>query len=119
MDGLDTQGKDDWTVEGDEAARLPFGQYNQRLNVADVVVIHECGSRIAMIPVYARAPRCSTHPLKKPLSKLKTTLRRARPQSIPAPIRAMRQAINAISSQDARGWFSHAGFSIQSTSQSL
>jgi transposase len=193
-------------VERDEAARYAFGQYIQQLNVADVVVVDECGSRIGMIPMYARAPRGSravdrairnygqnvtllasldTHgiqaamtlegsvdefafeafiaqvllptlrpgqfvimdnlsshktdkveqlitqaacqlvflpayspdfsPIEQAFSKLKTTIRRARPQSIPALIRAMRQAINAISSQDARGWFSHAGFSVQST----
>jgi transposase len=193
-------------VERDEAARRAFRKYIQRLNSADVVIIDECGSRVGMIPLYARAPRgsrafdrairnygqnltllasldingiqaamtlegtvdelafeafitqvllptlrpgqivimdnLSSHktdkveqlitnaacqlvflpayspdlsPIEEAFSKLKAGLRRARPQSVPDLIRAIQQAINAISSQDARGWFSHAGFSVQST----
>lgn len=66
---------------------------------------------LVFLPAYS--PDLS--PIDEAFSKLKATLRRACPQSISALIRAIQQAINAISSQDARGWFSHAGFSVQSS----
>jgi transposase len=44
-------------VERDEAERARFREVMARLNVADIVVVDESGSRIGMVPLYARAPR--------------------------------------------------------------
>src|SRR5260221_4563733 len=44
-------------IERDEPARKAFRKFIEGLRVEDVVVIDESGSRIGMIPLYARAPR--------------------------------------------------------------
>lgn len=193
-------------VERDEQARRAFRKYMKNLSVEKVVFVDESGSRIGMIPTYARAPRgcrafdrtirnyghnltllasltihglqaamtlegavdelafeafvqdvllptlhpgqvvimdnLSSHkterveqlissagcqlvflpayspdlsPIEEAFSKLKAFLRRARCLTIPALIQALQQGLQTITSRDARGWFSHAGFSVQST----
>src|SRR5258706_14571193 len=43
-------------VERNEAARAIFREVLAQLKAEDVVVVDECGSRIGMVPLYARAP---------------------------------------------------------------
>src|SRR5258708_10742707 len=44
-------------VERDEAARAIFREIIAQLKAEDVVIVDESGSRIGMVPLYARAPR--------------------------------------------------------------
>ncbi len=44
-------------VERDEAARTIFRKVIAQLKAEDVVIVDESGSRIGMVPLYARAPR--------------------------------------------------------------
>jgi hypothetical protein len=50
-------------------------------------------------------------PIEEAFSKLKAFLRRCRCQTIPDLLKAIAQALGKITASDAKGWFSHAGFS--------
>jgi transposase len=190
-------------VERDEAERAAFRAVIETLKVEDVIVVDESGSRIGMIPLYARAPcGCRAYdrtivnygqnvtllagmtvhgmqaamtlegavneaafevyvrevllptlhtgqivildnlpshkteavvdmitgagcellflpayspdlsPIEEAFSKLKAFIRRCRCRTIRALIKAIAQGLDKITAQDARGWFSHAGFSV-------
>ncbi|MEP7287355.1 MAG: IS630 family transposase [Chloroflexota bacterium] len=55
--GLTRKKKTLGTIERDEAARAIFREVIRRLNAEDVVVVDESGSRIGMVPLYARSLR--------------------------------------------------------------
>lgn len=69
-------------------------------------LIAERGAAILWLPAYS--PDFS--PIEHAFSKLKTFLRRAKPQSLDALIDAITRALATISDWDAIGWFTHCGF---------
>jgi len=194
-------------AERDEAERAAFRALMKTLPVEEVVVLDESGTRIGLIPLYARAPRgcraydCAIHnhgqnvsllasmtvegmqaamtlegavdeaafeafvrevllptlhpgqiiildnlsshksdtvmalfaqagcqvvflpayspdlsPIEEAFSKFKTFLRRCRCRTIPALIKAIEHGLDKITASDARGWFAHAGFSVETQS---
>src|SRR5712691_5851824 len=55
--GLDAKKKTFGATERDEAARAAYREYIKQLDANQVVVVDECGSNIALTPLYARAPK--------------------------------------------------------------
>jgi transposase len=67
------------------------------------------GASLLFLPPYS--PDCS--PIEHCWSKLKAILRRAKARTRDALDEALQHAINAITSADARGWFTHCGYSMR------
>src|SRR5207244_4931695 len=55
--GLDTEKKTLGATERDEAARAGYREQIKQLDANQIVVVDECGSNIALTPLYARAPK--------------------------------------------------------------
>ena len=55
--GLDTKKKTLGASERDEAARAAYREQIKQLDAKQIVVVDECGSNIALTPLYARAPK--------------------------------------------------------------
>jgi transposase len=71
-------------------------------------LLAQAGCQVLFLPAYS--PDLS--PIEEAFSKFKAFLRRCRCQTIPALIRAIAQGLDKITTEDARGWFAHAGFSV-------
>jgi len=54
---LDTQKKTLGATERDEGARAAYREQIKQVDANQVVVVDECGSNIALTPLYARAPK--------------------------------------------------------------
>jgi transposase len=54
---LDTKKKTLGASERDEAARVAYREHIKQLDAHKIVVVDECGSNIALTPLYARAPK--------------------------------------------------------------
>ena len=68
------------------------------------------GARVLYLPPYS--PEFS--PIEECWSKVKTVLRTKAARTVEQLGQAIAEAFAAITSQDARGWFAHAGYSIGS-----
>src|SRR6266704_3580232 len=55
--GLDAKKKTLGASERDEAARAAYRDHIKQLDANQIVVVDECGSNIALTPLYARAPK--------------------------------------------------------------
>src|SRR5260370_23340108 len=55
--GLDAKKKTLGASERDEAARAAYREHIKQLDANQIVVVDECGSNIALTPLYARAPK--------------------------------------------------------------
>jgi len=55
--GLDAKKKTLGASERDEAARAAYRESIKQLDANKIVVVDECGSNIALTPLYARAPK--------------------------------------------------------------
>ena len=55
--GLDTKKKTLGAWERDETARAAYREHIKQLDAQQIVVVDECGSNIALTPLYARAPK--------------------------------------------------------------
>jgi hypothetical protein len=53
----DTKKKTLGASERDEAARAAYREHIKQLDAKQIVVVDECGSNIALTPLYARAPK--------------------------------------------------------------
>ncbi len=51
-------------------------------------------------------------PIEEALSKLKTLLRRSQGRTKETLVATIRLALDAITLEDARGWFSHCGYAV-------
>ena len=71
-------------------------------------LLNQAGCQVLFLPAYS--PDLS--PIEEAFSKLKAFVRRCHAQTIPALIRAIRRGLDKISVSDAKGWFTHAGFSM-------
>ncbi len=66
------------------------------------------GCSMLFLPAYS--PDFS--PIEEAFSKLKALLRRTRARTCEALVEAMGRALDAVTAQDARGWFSHCGYPL-------
>jgi transposase len=55
--GLDTKKKSVVASERDEAARAAWREQARQLDSEQLVIVDECGSNIALTPIYARSPK--------------------------------------------------------------
>jgi transposase len=68
------------------------------------------GAELIYLPPYS--PDCS--PIESCWSKLKTRLRSLKARTRKELDQAIKKAMNTISNSDARGWFAHCGYSLNS-----
>lgn len=73
--------------------------------------IEHQGARLLYLPPYS--PDFS--PIEQCWSKVKTWLRKAKARTVEALDRAIVEALDQVSSSDARGWFQHCGYCIHSS----
>jgi transposase len=71
-------------------------------------LIESAGCELLYLPPYSP----DLNPIEEAFSKIKSLLRKAGARSREALIEAMGKALDAITSQDARGFFEHCGYRV-------
>lgn len=71
-------------------------------------LIQARGAQIIYLPPYSP----DFNPIELAWSKVKTCLRRLKARTFPDLIEAIKQALQAITPDDIRGWFAHCGYAI-------
>ncbi|HEX5914143.1 MAG TPA: IS630 family transposase [Rubrobacter sp.] len=72
-------------------------------------LIEERGCELIYLPAYSP----DLNPIEEAFSKIKAMLRRVGARTKDALVDALGQALSAVSAQDARGYFEHAGYRLQ------
>ena len=72
-------------------------------------LVEERGAELLFLPSYS--PDFS--PIEEAFSKLKSSLRREKARTKGALVEAMGRALDAVTSEDARGWFGHCGYALR------
>jgi transposase len=72
-------------------------------------LIEERGCELIYLPSYSP----DLNPIEEAFSKVKDMLRRAGARTKEALLEVLGQALSAVSSRDARGYFEHAGYRPQ------
>jgi transposase len=67
------------------------------------------GAELLFLPSYS--PDFS--PIEEAFSKLKSSLRREKARTKGALVEAMGRALDAVNSEDVRGWFGHCGYALR------
>ena len=75
---------------------------------ATLALIAAAGAQTRFLPAYSP----DLNPIEMMWSKVKTLLRAAGARSHSALIRAIAQALAAVTADDARNWFAHCGYSF-------
>lgn len=70
-------------------------------------LIESVGARVVFLPPYMP----QLNPIEFCWSKVKTLVRQQKPRDFEALVEAIDYALSCVSERDARGWFSHCGFS--------
>jgi len=71
-------------------------------------LIEACGAHVFYLPPYS----ADFNPIELAWSKVKTSLRRLKARTFPDLIKALKQALLAITPQDVQRWFAHCGYAI-------
>jgi transposase len=77
---------------------------------AVLAVFQELGVRVKLLPAYSP----DFNPIEKAWSKVKESVRRARPRTADELITAVGTALRSITAEDIRGWFTHCGYHTDS-----
>lgn len=72
------------------------------------LLIESCGAQLIYLPPYSP----DFNPIELAWSKVKTKLRQLKARTFPALIKALKQALLAITPEDVQGWFAHCGYAI-------
>src|SRR5215203_1907574 len=72
-------------------------------------LIEEGGCELIYLPAYSP----DLNPIEEAFSKIKAMLRRVRARTKEALVDALGEALSAVSAQDARGYFDHAGYRLR------
>jgi transposase len=72
-------------------------------------LVEERGAELLFLPSYS--PDFS--PIEEAFSKLKSSLRREKARTKGVLVEAMGRALDAIISEDTRGWFGHCGYTLR------
>jgi transposase len=67
------------------------------------------GAELLFLPAYS--PDFS--PIEEAFSKVKALLKKAAPRTREALVEAIGQALAAVTTKDARGWFTHCGYEVR------
>jgi transposase len=71
-------------------------------------LVERVGCEVLFLPSYS--PDFS--PIEEAFSKLKSLLRREKARTKGAPVEAVGRTLNAVTSEDVRGWFGHCGYAL-------
>jgi transposase len=71
-------------------------------------LLRSCGAHLIFLPPYS----ADFNPIELAWSKVKTILRRLKARTLPDLIEALKQALQAITTQDIHNWFAHCGYAI-------
>jgi transposase len=77
-------------------------------NAKAMRLLEEAGAQVEFLPAYSP----ELNPIELMWSKVKGVLRREEPRSHDDLLAAIGTALNSITAQDARNWFSHCGYSF-------
>lgn len=72
-------------------------------------LIEAKGAEVLFLPAYSP----DFNPIEEAFSKIKTLLKKAAARTREALVEAMGEALFVVTSQDARGWFTHCGYKIE------
>ena len=79
-------------------------------NPAVLEALKDLGVEVKLLPAYSP----DFNPIEKAWSKVKEAVRRARPRTAAELIDAVGAALQAITPEDIRGWFTHCGYHTDS-----
>jgi transposase len=77
-------------------------------NKRAIALIEAKGARVEPLPAYSP----DLDPIEECISKIKTELRRAKAGTVQKLGNALKRAFANVTTQDARGWFSHCGYAV-------
>lgn len=77
-------------------------------NAAILTLIQQAGARALFLPAYSP----DFNPIEKMWSKIKHILRSLEARTLPALITAIKQALHAVTPQDAINWFAACGYNF-------
>ena len=77
---------------------------------AVLAVFAELGVEVRLLPAYSP----DLNPIEKAWSKVKEAVRRARPRTTEELMTALGAALQAITTDDIEGWFTHCGYHTDS-----
>ena len=66
-------------------------------------------AKVSFLPAYSP----DFNPIEEAFSKIKALLKKAAARTREALVEAMREALYVVTSQDAKGWFTHCGYEIE------
>ena len=72
-------------------------------------LVEEQGCEMLFLPPYSP----DLNPIEEAFSKVKELLRGAGARGRKALVEAIRRALDAVTSRDARGWFAHCGYPVE------
>jgi transposase len=75
--------------------------------------IESRGCELVYLPAYSPAYSPDFNPIEEAFSKIKGMVRRAGARTKDALVEVLGEALSAVSAQDARGYFEHAGYRPQ------
>ena len=75
-------------------------------------LIEAQGAEVWFLPTYSP----DLNPIEEAFSKVKTLLKKAEAHTKEALVEAIAQALAAVTTEDARGWFSHSGYELRDQS---
>lgn len=73
-----------------------------------LALIRQAQAQIQFLPAYSP----DLNPIEMMWSKVKALLRKAQARNHPQLLTAISQSLNAVSAQDALGWFAHCGYNF-------
>lgn len=77
-------------------------------NERTLALIEAVGAEVRFLPAYSP----DLNPIELMWSKVKALLRKAQARNLPDLLAAIASALNAVTPQDALGWFAHCGYSF-------
>jgi transposase len=72
-------------------------------------LIEERGAELVFLPTYSP----DLNPIEEAFSKIKNILRKVGARTHEALLEAMAEALSAVTSRDAAGWFDHCGYEVE------
>jgi len=82
-----------------------LGAHKNELTLA---LIEQAGAEVRFLPAYSP----DLNPIEMMWSKVKALLRKAQARNHPDLLAAIASALNAVTPNDAFGWFTHCGYSF-------
>ena len=91
-------------LDGDHIVVLD--RLSSHMNWAVARAVRKTGAKIWHLPPYSH----DFNPIEKMWSKIKAYLRQVKARDVGALIKAIGDALQAVTADDAHGWFAHCGY---------